>query len=64
MPAFLMKIIEIQGNENAITTEEEWIFTDKTGKVVDSGKSLELFIKEEGKWKMHRDCYNSDLPCP
>lgn len=62
MPTFTMKTIEIWGNEEMMAAEEEWTFSDKDGKILDSGKSIELFKMEEGKWRMFRDCYNSDLP--
>lgn len=64
LPKFSMKTIEIWGNEEVLTAEEEWTFSDKDGKVLDSGKALEVFKMEDGSWKLHRDCYNSDLPCP
>lgn len=64
MPKFSMKTIEIWGNREVLAAEEEWAFTDKDGKVVDSGKALEIFKKEDGIWKLYRDCYNSDFPCP
>lgn len=62
MPTFTMKTIEIWGNEEMMAAEEEWTFSDKDGKILDSGKSIELFKMEDGKWRMYRDCYNSDLP--
>jgi ketosteroid isomerase-like protein len=62
MPTFTMKTIEIWGNEEMMAAEEEWTFSDKDGKILDSGKSIELFKMEDGKWRMFRDCYNSDLP--
>jgi ketosteroid isomerase-like protein len=64
MPTFTMKTIEIWGNEEMMVAEEEWAFSDKDGKILDSGKSIELFKMEDGKWRMFRDCYNSDLPLP
>ncbi len=64
MPTFAMKTVGVWGDDDQLTAEEEWTFTDKDGKVVDSGKSLEVFIKEDGNWKMYRDCYNSDMPPP
>lgn len=64
MPKFSMKTVEIWGNEEVLTAEEEWAFSDKDGKVLDSGKALEVFKMEDGVWKLHRDCYNSNLPCP
>jgi ketosteroid isomerase-like protein len=35
---------------------------DKDGKQIDKGKYIVLWKKEDGKWKLFRDCYNSDLP--
>jgi len=64
VPAFSIKTIEVWGDENQLTAEEEWKFTDKDGKIVDKGKALELFKMEDGKWKLYRDCYNSDMPPP
>jgi len=63
MPTFTMKTIDIWGNEEMMVAEEEWAFSDKDGKILDSGKSIELFKMEDGKWRLYRDCYNSDLPC-
>jgi ketosteroid isomerase-like protein len=64
MPTFTMKTIEIWGNEEMMAAEEEWAFSDKDGKILDFGKSIELFKMENGKWRMYRDCYNSDMPIP
>lgn len=64
MPTLTMKTVEIWGNEELMAAEEEWAFSDKDGKILDSGKSIELFKMENGKWKMFRDCYNSDMPIP
>jgi len=64
MPTLTMKTVEIWGNEELMAAEEEWAFSDKDGKILDSGKSIELFKMENGKWKIFRDCYNSDMPIP
>jgi uncharacterized protein (TIGR02246 family) len=64
MPTFDIKMVDIWGNEDVLTVEERWTFTDKEGKIIDSGKALELWKMEDGKWKIHRDCYNSDMPMP
>jgi uncharacterized protein (TIGR02246 family) len=63
MPTFEMKTVDVWGDENQMVAEEEWRFISKDGKIVDTGKSLELFVKEDGTWKMLRDCFNSDMPC-
>jgi ketosteroid isomerase-like protein len=64
MPTFTMKTIEVWGNEDFMVAEEEWAFSNKEGKILDSGKSIELFKMQDEKWRLYRDCYNSDLPIP
>ena len=34
--------------------------TDKSGKEIDKGKYIVLWKMEDGKWKLHRDIFNSD----
>ncbi len=53
---------EVWGDENTLAAENTWTFMDQSGKTVDSGKSLEIYKMEDGVWKLHRDCYNSDMP--
>ena len=36
--------------------------TDKSGKEIDKGKYIVLWKMEDGKWKLHRDIFNSDMP--
>jgi ketosteroid isomerase-like protein len=50
MPTFDIKIVDLWGNEENLTVEEQWTFSDKDGKVVDSGKALELWKMENGKF--------------
>ena len=64
MPHFTIETIEVWGDDTVLTAEENWTFTDKDHKIVDAGKSLEVFKKEDGVWKLHRDCYNSNMPLP
>jgi ketosteroid isomerase-like protein len=64
MPTFTMKTIDVWGNGDIMAAEEEWTFSDKDGKIIDSGKSIELFKMEDEKWRLYRDCYNSNMPCP
>lgn len=50
------------GDEKMLAEEGEYTFMDKEEKQIDKGKYIVLWKKEEGKWKLFRDCYNSDLP--
>ena len=50
------------GDENMLAEEGEFTFIGKDDKLLDKGKYIVLWKKEDGKWKLFRDCYNSDLP--
>lgn len=50
------------GDEKMLAEEGEFTFMDKDGKQLDKGKYIVLWKREDGKWKLFRDCYNSDLP--
>ncbi len=54
--------IEVWGDENYITEEGLIVIKAKDGTQLDRGKYLVLWKKENGKWKLHRDISNSDLP--
>lgn len=61
-PNIALKLVDLWGDETNITAENTWTMTGKDGKVIDEGKSLEIYKMEDGKWKLYRDCYNSDSP--
>ncbi|MGX7668496.1 YybH family protein [Flavobacterium pedocola] len=63
-PTFSIETIEVWGNESVLAAEENWFMKDKDGKLVDSGKALEVYKMEDGVWKLHRDCYNSNTALP
>lgn len=55
---------EVWGNENFVGEEGVMTLSTADGKLVDQGKYIVLWKKEDGSWKLHRDIYNSDLPLP
>lgn len=57
-----LRLVELWGDENNVTAENAWTISDKDGKVLDEGKSIEVYKMEDGKWKLLRDCFNSNLP--
>jgi ketosteroid isomerase-like protein len=61
---FNLKTMDIWGSESLIGEEGEYNITDDAGKESDHGKYIVLWKMEDGKWKLFRDCWNSDLPCP
>lgn len=54
--------IDLWGNNGSLTEEGLYTVTVKNGQQVDKGKYLALWKKENGSWKIFRECYNSDLP--
>ena len=54
--------LEVWGDENFITEEGLFEIKTKDDAQIDKGKYLVLWKKEDGKWKLHRDISNTDLP--
>jgi ketosteroid isomerase-like protein len=54
--------VEVWGNEALVAEEGTYTLMDKAGKEIDKGKYIVLWKMEDGKWKLFRDCFNSDLP--
>ena len=53
---------EVWGNEEMVSEVGSYSMTDKSGKEIDKGKYIVLWKMEDGKWKIHRDVFNSDMP--
>ena len=61
--SFWTKLInEVWGDEKYITEEGLYDFKSKDGAALGNGKYIVLWKKEAGKWKLHRDISNSNLP--
>jgi uncharacterized protein (TIGR02246 family) len=59
-----LTMVNLSGDENVLVQDEEWTLADKDGKAVDHGKGIVTYKKEDGKWKIFLDCFNSDVPLP
>jgi RNase P/RNase MRP subunit p29 len=57
-----LNLVELWGDEVNLTAENTWSMTGADGKIIDEGKSIEVYKMEGGKWKLLRDCYNSNMP--
>lgn len=53
--------VEVWGTEDLITEEGKLSLFVEEAEVY-QGKYMVLWIKEDGKWKLFRDIFNSDLP--
>ncbi|HMK04947.1 MAG TPA: hypothetical protein VK489_12175 [Ferruginibacter sp.] len=55
---------EVMGGKDAVVETGAYeLFADKDV-VLDKGKYIVMWKEENGKWKMHRDIWNSDAPAP
>lgn len=55
---------EVMGSKEAVSETGTYeIFADKNVSI-DKGKYIVIWKEENGKWKMHRDIWNTDLPMP
>ncbi len=63
-PGIKMTTNNLFGNEDLLAEDGSWVLMDKQGKIVDQGKQIEVWKKEDGTWKLLRDCFNSDMPVP
>lgn len=59
-----LKAIDVWGARDVVAEEGELTLFDKAGTQLDKGKYIVLWKKEDGKWKLFRDLFNSDLPVP
>ena len=59
-----IKTNELWGDENMLVSEDAWKLFTKDGTKIDHGKAMVIWKKEDGKWKLFRDIFNSDLPVP
>jgi ketosteroid isomerase-like protein/quercetin dioxygenase-like cupin family protein len=59
-----LKTTEVWGNENMLISEDNWKLFLKDGTKVDHGKAIIIWKKEDGKWKLLRDIFNSDMAIP
>lgn len=55
----------IYGSNELVVEEGTYNFPDEKGGSVDKGKFIALWKKEDGKWKLFREIWNTDLaPAP
>lgn len=52
---------EIYGGEDGLTEVGNYELHDNAGKIVDRGKYIVFWKKENGAWKTHRDMWNSNV---
>jgi ketosteroid isomerase-like protein len=59
---FKLQTVDVYGNGDNIIEEGKYTIGDGKGKTIDQGKYIVIWREENGKWKLYRDFFNSDLP--
>jgi len=55
---------DVWGDENMLVSEDNWKLFMQDGTEIDHGKSMVIWKKEDGEWKLFRDIFNSDMAVP
>ena len=55
---------EVIGNADAVSEVGMYELKGAAGASLDKGKYIVIWKNVDGKWKMHRDIFNSDMPPP
>ncbi|CAM3960583.1 Ketosteroid isomerase homolog [Pedobacter westerhofensis] len=58
----VLTTLAVWGNSNMVTEEGTYVVKTIEGVQWEVGKYLSLWKKENGKWRIFRQCYNSDRP--
>jgi uncharacterized protein (TIGR02246 family) len=59
-----LKTIEVFGHGPTATQVGEYELRDKAGKVLDHGKYIVVWQHADGKWKLLRDMFSTNVPPP
>ncbi|GEL00731.1 YybH family protein [Acidomonas methanolica] len=53
---------EIYGGGNAATSISQMVLLDGKNHVIEHGKQTIVLLKQDGKWKIHRDMWSDNAP--
>ena len=59
-----LKTVEVEGYGDTASEVGRYTLEGQDGQVLDRGKYIVIWKQEEGRWKLHRDIFNSSLPVP
>lgn len=58
------EVLEVVKKGDTVYEVGKYSVKDAAGKEVDRGKYVVIYKREGGKWKLHRDIWNSSMPLP
>ena len=61
MSTIELQLMDLEVSENLLVARGKYVMRDKEKEYIDIGKFVALYRKEEGKWLLHTDMFNSSL---
>jgi uncharacterized protein (TIGR02246 family) len=59
-----LDIVEVEGHGDTAHEVGKYTLMGDGDKVLDSGKYIVVWKRQDGQWKLHRDIWNSSQPAP
>ena len=59
-----LEIDEVEAHGDTAIEVSTYTLRGEGGQALDQGKYIVIWKREAGKWKLHRDIFNSSLPAP
>jgi uncharacterized protein (TIGR02246 family) len=59
-----LSTVEVEGQGDTAYEVGKYELKGQEGQVLDSGKYVVIWKQENGKWKLHRDIWNTSMPAP
>ena len=59
-----LETVEAEGHGDTATEVSKFTLYGEEGQVLDKGKYIIIWKRENGDWKLHRDIFNSSMPAP
>jgi len=59
-----LEAIEVERHGDTAIEVGKFALEGDEGQVLDAGKYIVIWKREDGQWKLHRDIFNSSMPAP
>jgi len=59
-----VKIVEVEDHGDTAVEVSTYTLEGQGGQVLDRGKYIVIWKRQDGQWKLHRDIFNSSMPPP
>ncbi len=59
-----LEAVEVEGFGDTAYEVGKYTMPGKDGKLLDEGKYVVIWKRDQGKWKLHRDIWTTNMPAP